>query len=354
MAERSIAQIDEAEVKQIVAGQAVSDLSSCAKELIDNALDAKATNVQVKLINQGYDAIEVSDNGTGISPENRCLVATKHATSKLRQFSDLYSEDSCSTLGFRGEALFCLANVSESLCVTTRFGTERTAKKLWYTRNGQLDASRTSQVARSTVGTTVLISKLFAALPVRRVDMKKRLKSQRQKLFQLIQSYAIICAGVRFHVTDVSTGKKGSKKVETKLATNANSNVQQTISCVLGSKFLSGLTSIKVDLSSCFSGERYESDVKIDSTTGSFRIEGFISRVPSTNSFVSRDLQFFAINGRPVDLPIFSKALSEAWRIFDTSNSKKPACVLKLYLPNNAFDGKPIATFFIACQELAF
>lgn len=333
--------IDQVEVRRIVAGQAITDLASCVKELVDNALDAGATTIQIKLFNQGFDAIEVSDNGTGVAPENRPLLAEKHATSKLREFSDLFEEGN-STLGFRGEALFCLANISESLCVTTRYEDEPVGKKLWYNKDGKLDESKTSEAARS-VGTTVTVSKLYHSLPVRRVDMKKRLKSQRSRLIKILQGYAILTVGTRFNVIDVNEGNKGVKKIETKLATSASKSLRQTVSSVLGVKFLSGLCEINIDISQCFThlGNAEDDEVASDSCTQLWTITGLVSNAPSTtNSSAARDLQFFSVNGRPVELPKVSRVLSDAWRAFDSSDSKRPACILQLSLPNREFDGK--------------
>jgi len=88
------------------------------KELVDNALDSGAKSINIRLFNQGLDVIEVSDDGSGVPSHSRPLMAMKHATSKIRSFNDLYENnfipDQNSTprqnLGFRGEALFCLAN----------------------------------------------------------------------------------------------------------------------------------------------------------------------------------------------------------------------------------------------------
>ena len=154
---------------------------------LDSSINSKHF-YSVHLTGQGYELIQVSDNGTGVPKNSRVLLATKHATSKLSQFSDLY-QTSCNrnnSLGFRGEALFCLANISESLCVTTRCAEEVVGQQLWYDREGKLEDGRTTSISRQ-VGCTVSVSKLFQMLPVRRADLKKRLKAQRAKLIRLLQ-----------------------------------------------------------------------------------------------------------------------------------------------------------------------
>jgi DNA mismatch repair protein PMS2 len=112
-------------------------------------------------------------------------MARKHATSKIRCFQDIYSNHTA-TLGFRGEALFCLANISENLTVITRSAGDELGQKMDYQRDGEVKQDSVAMVPR-TIGTTVTVSKLFHALPVRRSDMIKRIKAQRAKVISIIQ-----------------------------------------------------------------------------------------------------------------------------------------------------------------------
>ena len=89
----------------------------------------------VRLFNQGIDVIEVSDNGRGVPVISRALMATKHATSKIRSFHDLYDDKGDGkglTLGFRGEALFCLANLSQNLVVSTKTMDDTVGQKMHF------------------------------------------------------------------------------------------------------------------------------------------------------------------------------------------------------------------------------
>jgi len=128
-------------------------------------------------------------------------MAAKHATSKLRTFGDLYGQGSdvedtkleresssipVSTLGFRGEALFSLANISKSLIVSTRTKEETIGEEIAFNSQGNLLEDTRRPVARG-VGTTVSVHELFQRLPVRRVDLCKRIKSQRMKLIKVLQ-----------------------------------------------------------------------------------------------------------------------------------------------------------------------
>lgn len=136
------------------------------------------------------DVIEVSDDGSGVPLSSRPFMAQKHATSKIRSFDDIY-QNHTSTLGFRGEALFCLANISENLVVVTRTKEDSLGQKLEYMANGELDVESVTMIPRK-VGTTVAVSKLFHALPVRRADLIKRIKVQRAKVVSMIQGCTYI------------------------------------------------------------------------------------------------------------------------------------------------------------------
>lgn len=140
-------------------------------------------STSVRLFNQGLDVVEVSDDGCGVPMLSRPYMAMKHATSKIQTFEDIYST---SSLGFRGEALFCLANISANLVVATRTPTDALGQKLEFQPNGMLRPNSTCMVPRK-VGTTVAIVKLFDQLPVRRADLTKRIQAQRQRLFALVQ-----------------------------------------------------------------------------------------------------------------------------------------------------------------------
>lgn len=129
--------------------------------------------------------MEVSDDGSGVPLSSRPFLARKHATSKIRSFDDIY-QNHTSTLGFRGEALFCLANLSENLVVVTRTKDDSLGQKLEFDGNGELRQDSVAMTPRK-IGTTVAVGKLFAALPVRRADLIKRIKTQRAKVVSMIQ-----------------------------------------------------------------------------------------------------------------------------------------------------------------------
>lgn len=122
---------------QIGSGQVLVDPSSIVKELIDNALDARAKSVFVEITANSIDSIQVKDDGHGIAAEDRPLVCRRYCTSKIRDFQDL-KELGGKWLGFRGEALSSIAGMSNTLVVSTRVEGESVAAKIKYSSNGEL------------------------------------------------------------------------------------------------------------------------------------------------------------------------------------------------------------------------
>ena len=158
---RPIRELTDELISQIAAGEVVERPASVVRELVDNALDAGANQVTVRLLAGGVRLISVEDNGTGILRDELGLAFKRHATSKITSLSDL---ESVGTMGFRGEALAAINSISDC-SIRTR-------------ANGQFDAfsleGRTGelkQVARST-GTTVEVKELFFSTPARRKFLK--------------------------------------------------------------------------------------------------------------------------------------------------------------------------------------
>src|SRR6478672_5996187 len=112
-----IRQLSASVINQIAAGEVVERPSSVVKELLENAIDAGASRVDVTVERGGKDLIRVADNGKGMAPEDLPLAFTPHATSKLAEAEDLFR---VSTLGFRGEALAAIAEVSKVRCQSRR------------------------------------------------------------------------------------------------------------------------------------------------------------------------------------------------------------------------------------------
>ncbi|KAK1278172.1 DNA mismatch repair protein PMS1 [Acorus gramineus] len=303
----TIKPINKAAIHRICSGQVILDLSSAVKELVENSLDAGASNVEVSLKEYGQEYFKVIDNGCGISPDNFQVLALKHHTSKIMDFPDLQS---LTTFGFRGEALSSLCALGD-LTIETRTENEAVGTHLKYDHSGLVTSER--KVARQ-IGTTVTVEKLFSPLPVRSKEFSRNIRREYGKLISLLNAYALIAKGVRFICTN-TTGKNVKSVV---LKTQGSNSLKDNIITVFGMNTFTCLD----PFSPCISGD--------------WKVEGFLSKPGFGCGRNMGDRQFFYINGRPVDMPKVSKLVNEVYR---TSNSKQyPIVIMNFTVPAKAYD----------------
>ncbi|NP_001393815.1 mismatch repair endonuclease PMS2 isoform w [Homo sapiens] len=166
---KAIKPIDRKSVHQICSGQVVLSLSTAVKELVENSLDAGATNIDLKLKDYGVDLIEVSDNGCGVEEENFEGLTLKHHTSKIQEFADLTQVE---TFGFRGEALSSLCALSD-VTISTCHASAKVGTRLMFDHNGKIIQKTPYPRPR---GTTVSVQQLFSTLPVRHKEFQRNIK----------------------------------------------------------------------------------------------------------------------------------------------------------------------------------
>ena len=306
-------------------------------------------------------------------------MATRHATSKIECLEDIY-EGTGLTMGFRGEALFAMACVSDSLVVASRTEDDELATKLVFGKDGtpirnNNNNNNEGELLARKVGTTVAVVKPFSNLPARRADLVRRIKQERTRIFKLVESYGIFNVGVCFRLMDIHDNREDAA-----LATSAASTkLEETASTLLGPAFLKGITSLELSLESFFREKQKQEgannknnnnnsiggDDGNDGICYNWGIRGLISVEPSLAAAAAqqqkpqrrgassssrsaaasraRIVQYYSINGRVVEMPKVTAMLKRLWLVFSSSmgsslKQKKPSAILEFTLPNDAFD----------------
>ncbi|KAF9222232.1 DNA mismatch repair protein MutL [Gyrodon lividus] len=334
----SIRAIDAHSVHRITSGQVVIDLQTAVKELVENSLDAGATNIEVRFQNHGVKAIEVVDNGSGIAPKDYDSIALKHYTSKLSSFEDL---SRILTFGFRGEALSSLCALSDGFSVSTAMSSEAPmGTVIEMDKNGKV--TRKSKVARQR-GTTVTVTNLFKPLPVRRKEFERNTKREFQKALNLLHAYALVpCArenkGVRLTVSNQTEG--GRKIIQFK--SDGTPSIRASVLALWGSKALENI----VDLDLSFDVETEKSVLRRQGPASDqvndilnvtpVKVQGLISKFVVGAGRTSVDRQYFFVNGRPYNPGKVQKAINEVYRTFNANQS--PFVIADFILPTHACD----------------
>ena len=244
---------------QIAAGEVIERPASVVKELVENAIDAGATQIDIVVENAGETFIRVVDNGAGIDPVDVPLAFTRHATSKITDRHDLFNIVS---LGFRGEALPSIAAIAD---VELRTKTPETTTGLNYHIKGGKEISATPANGRR--GTVITVRDLFYNTPARLKYLKKH-QTELSKIVDIINRLALSYTGIAFTV---------SADGRSLLRTTGNGNQQQVIAGIYGRDNAQKMLAI--------AGENDD-----------FNITGFISLPELTRG--SREYLTVLVNGR--------------------------------------------------------
>jgi DNA mismatch repair protein MutL len=184
--------LDETLVDQIAAGEVIERPANLVKELLENAIDARATAITVSVEDGGRGRVRVSDDGVGMSPEDAALCIARHATSKIASFDDLIR---VSTLGFRGEALPSIGSVSK-MTITTRPKEDLEGTRV-IVEGGDV---REVSPAGCPPGTTVEVDDLFYNVPARKKFLRAR-QTETSRIFEVCQRVALSHPELRLVVT---------------------------------------------------------------------------------------------------------------------------------------------------------
>lgn len=282
----------------IAAGEVVERPASVVKELVENSIDAGAKSVAVEIQNGGVRYIRVTDDGCGIAPEDVPTAFISHATSKIKDASDL---NSILTLGFRGEALPSVAAVSR-LSMLTR--TEDSDEGVVYTVEGGENAS--CSPAGCPVGTTITVRDLFFNTPARMKFLKKDV-TEGSCVTDVVTKASLAHPEVRFSLI------RDGKKV---LSTPGNGKLSDTVYSVFGKSVAEAL-------------------LPCEYSANGISVAGYISK--PLNNRPNRNMQFFFVNGRSVRIPAAVPALDEAYKN-SIMVGKFPMCFLNVSIAAEKVD----------------
>jgi len=285
----AIRPLSETLVSQIAAGEVVDRPASVVKELLENSLDAGATDIGVALVEGGVKQVRVTDNGAGIEDDDLAMAFARHATSKIASLDDL---ERVRSLGFRGEALASIASVARVALLSRAAGEAKA-----FSVNAEGGSIGTVQPAAYPQGTTVEVNDLYYNTPARR----KFLKSDTTELAHCEDAFTR--AALSRH--DVAFTLRHNGRILTRLAP---SDPAHRVGGTLGADFAQSMRPIEAD-------------------GGAVRLSGFAGSPAFTRA--SRDTQFVYVNGRFVRDKLISHALREAYR--DVLHGERhPAYVLFL------------------------
>ena len=298
MEAKEVLLLDQNTANQIAAGEVVEKPASVVKELVENALDAGATNIEVSIFQGGTEYIRVQDNGSGMTEANARMAVLRHATSKLRKASDLLS---LTSLGFRGEALPSIASVS-NFTLLTRPESEEFATSI------HIDGGTNMEVtsAGGSKGTTVIVENLFFNVPARRKFLKT-VSTEGRYISELLTKLALARPDV--HITL----KNNDKEV---LNAPGDGDLKNTIRQLYGKNVSDEL-------------------LVVDFKDPQVKITGYIGKPTLLKN--TRQWQTILVNGRSITNKMLAKAIDHAYQS-QIPKSGFPFAVLNLVVDTASID----------------
>lgn len=282
----------------IAAGEVVDRPASAIKELLENSIDAGADRVTVEIQNGGVTFMRVSDNGCGIEPDELPIAVRRHATSKIKDATDL---EKIITLGFRGEALAAISAVADVRIISKTADAEMGAM-IEVSCGDILGVSERG----CSKGTTVIVENLFSNVPARRKFLKR----------DITEAMAVTANVEKIALSHPEVAIKLICDGAVKLETGGDGKIESAIYSVFGKDFVKRM-------------------IKVDSEIEGIRVKGYIGR--SDNVKGNRNHQNFFLNGRYVKSRTASAAIEQAFVSY-IPPEKFPVCVLDIILNPAAVD----------------
>ena len=277
---------------QIAAGEVVERPASVVKELIENSLDAGATQIEIDIEKGGAKCIRVTDNGNGVDKEQLTLALSRHATSKISNLDDL---EAIVSLGFRGEALASVSSVSR-LTFTSKTAEQEQA---WQAIAEGRDMQVNVQPAAHPQGTTVEVLDLFFNTPARRRFLKTE-KTEFQHIEALIRRVALSCFDIGFVL------KHNGKMIHQYRAAKTQAQKEKRLASICSDSFVRGALHFQRD----------DKDLKIS---------GWVTDSGSLRG--TTDVQYCYINGRMIRDKLVNHAIKQVFA-FQQLDGKFPGYVI--------------------------
>lgn len=289
--------LDKKVYTQIAAGEVVERPSSVIKELVENSIDAGATEIKINIFGGGKDVIEVSDNGSGILKDDLLKTILPHATSKIKDLDDLYS---IKTLGFRGEALASIASVSK-LKITTK--TED--NEVGYTMEVNGGEDPVIYDAPANKGTFITVTNLFFNTPARQKFLKTE-RSEENDVTDMVTRLVLANPSVSFKYL-----------INDKLQFQSfGEGIEDAVTAVYGASFIS----------ECINISNYLHGVKI---------AGYVGKINNTKA--NRSYQTVILNGRCIQNQTIQSAIMNAYSGY-LMKRRYPMAVLYITVPIEIVD----------------